>query len=187
VQKSVLFIHGAGGGAYAADRALANSLQHALGTAYHVEYPQMPDEENAPYLEWAAEIDSRLRAATSAVALVGHSVGGSVLLKYLCDRKPERRIAGLFAIATPYWGADKFWRWEEVTLPENAASKLACHGPLFLYHSRDDEVVPFTHLGLYEARFPTATIRALDGRGHQFNDDLAVVGADLRDNAKFEE
>ena len=85
MKKSVLFIHGAGTGAYAEDRLLADSLQQALGGNYDVQCPQMPDEENSPYPAWKAEIDSRLAAMKGPVALVGHSVGGSVLLKYLCD------------------------------------------------------------------------------------------------------
>lgn len=106
--SSVLFIHGGGTGAYAEDRLLADALQRALGPGYDVHYPQMPDEENCPYPEWKAEIDARLAAMTGSVALAGHSIGGSILLKYLCDRRSLPRIAGLFALAAPYWGADKF-------------------------------------------------------------------------------
>ena len=139
----------------------------------------MPDEENSPYAAWRAEIDRRLSSLNGAVALVGHSVGGSVLLRYLCERRVQR-LAGLFVIAAPYWGADEGWRWDDGTLPADAASKLAGAWPLFFYQSRDDEVVPFGHLELYAARFPRATFRALDGRGHQFRNDLTEVGADIK-------
>jgi predicted alpha/beta hydrolase family esterase len=185
MRRSVLFIQGAGTGAYAADRLLASSLQRALGADYDVQCPQMPDEENSPYPAWQAEIDSRLAAMTGPVALVGHSVGGSVLLKYLCDRKSappasERFVAGLFVIAAPYWGASEFWSWDEATLPADAAARLAGEWPLIFYQSRDDEVVPFSHLALYAARLPRATIREFAGRGHQFNDDLAEIAADIK-------
>jgi uncharacterized protein len=180
MQKTVLFIHGAGTGAHAEDRHLADSLQRSLGNGYEVHCPQMPDEENCPYLEWQAEIDRRLLAATSPIALVGHSIGGSVLLKCLCDREPSTHVAGLFVIGAPYWGADEGWHWEDVTLPADAAAKLAGDWPLVFYHSRDDEIVPFAHLSLYAAKLPRAVIRAFDGRGHQFNNDLAEVAADIR-------
>src|SRR5256885_17048948 len=84
MKRPVLFIHGGGTGAYAADCLLADSLQRALGHSYNVHCPQMPDEENSPYPAWKAEIDSRLASLQGSVAFVGHSVGGSVLLKYLC-------------------------------------------------------------------------------------------------------
>lgn len=176
----VLFIHGAGTGAYAADRLLADSLQRALGADYEVHCPQLPDEENAAYPAWKAEIDSRLAAMNGPVALVGHSVGGSVLLKYLSDRKPTRQITGLYVIAAPYWGASEFWSWDEAALPDDAAARLAGDWPLIFYQSRDDEVVPFAHLAMYAAKLPRATIRELDGRGHQFKNDLSAVAADIK-------
>src|SRR6185436_12710477 len=176
----VLFIHGAGTGAYAADRLLADSLQRSLGVDYEVQCPQMPDEDDASYPAWKAEIDSRLAAMSGAVALVGHSVGGSVLLKYLCAARQTRQIAGLFVIAAPYWGASEFWTWDEAALPADARARLAGDWPLIFYQSRDDEIVPFAHLAMYAAKLPRATIREFDGRGHQFNNDLSEVAADIK-------
>jgi hypothetical protein len=65
-------------------------------------------------------------------------------------------------------------------LPEDVAAKLASIPRIFLYHSRDDAIVPFAHLALYAAQLPHATIRAFDGRGHQFGNDLAEVAEDIR-------
>ena len=50
---------------------------------------------------------------------------------------------------------------------------------IFLYHSRDDEVVPFAHLALYAAKLPQATIRQFDEGGHQIGNDLADVAEDI--------
>lgn len=102
MHRYVLFIHGAGTGAYAEDRLLAASLQRDLGAEYEVHYPQMPDEEHSPYGAWSTEIARRLAGFDDAVTLVGHSVGGSVLLKYLCEQGPTRRVAGLFVVAAPF-------------------------------------------------------------------------------------
>lgn len=179
MNRSVLIIQGGGTGAYAADRALADSLERALGAGWEVHYPRMPDEENCPYPAWKAEIDARLASMKGPVALVGHSIGGSVLLKYLCDRRSPPRLTGLFVVAAPYWGADPSWRWDELALPADAAVRLAGDWPLVLYHSRDDEVVPFSHLARYAAKLPRATVREYEGRGHQFGDDLADVAADI--------
>ncbi|HEY7638784.1 MAG TPA: alpha/beta fold hydrolase [Steroidobacteraceae bacterium] len=175
----VLFIHGAGTGAYDADRLLADSLQRTLGAAYDVQCPRLPDEENAPVALWTAEINKRLAKAQDPVALVGHSAGGAVLLKYLCERRTAPSIAGVFLIAAPYCGDDG-WKWEDAALPADAAAKLAGDWPLIFYHSRDDEIVRFEHLALYAAKFPRASMRAFDGRGHQFGNDLTEVAADVR-------
>jgi len=51
---------------------------------------------------------------------------------------------------------------------------------IFLYHSRDDEVVPFADLALYTEDLPRATVREFGERGHQFNNDLTEVAADIK-------
>ena len=85
-----------------------------------------------------------------------------------------------FLLATPFWGADDFWTWEEARLSDGGAAKLARRALTF-YHSRDDEVVPFAHLALYETKLPRAAVRGFDGRGHQFGDDLSEVAGDIRE------
>ena len=179
MKKSVLFIHGAGQGAYEEDGLLVASLQNSLGSAYVVRYPKMGNEESPGYADWKAQIAAELATLYDEVILVGHSVGGSVLVKYLSEGRVEKPIAGLFLIATPFWGADEFWKWDEARLPQDAATKLASIPRIFLYHSRDDEIVPFAHLGLNAAKLPQATIREVDGHGHLFGNDLAIVAGDI--------
>lgn len=180
MKKHVLFIHGAGEGAFKEDGLLVASLQNALGLAYDVRYPKMPEEDSATYADWTAPIEQELATLDDRVILVGHSVGGSVLIKYLSEEQLDKPITSLFLLATPYWGADEFWTWDEARLRDDIAAKLANIPRIFLYHSRDDEVVPFAHLALYAAKFPQAAIREFDGRGHQFENDLAEVTEDIR-------
>jgi len=40
--------------------------------------------------------------------------------------------------------------------------------------------VPFAHLSMYAAKLPRATIREFAGLGHQFNNDLTEVAADIK-------
>ena len=179
--KHILFIHGGGGeGAYEEDGILVESLHNALGAAYEVRYPKMLLEESAEYADWKAQIAMELSALVNEVILIAHSVGGSILLKYLTEEQVEKPIAGLFLLATPYFGGDENWNDAQMNLPQDFAAMLPAIPRIFLYHSRDDEVVPFAHLALYAAKLPQATIRELDGRGHQFGNDLTEVAEDIR-------
>jgi len=181
MKKHVLFIHGGGGeGAYEEDSILVASLQNALGATYEVRYPKMPLEESAEYADWKAQIATELSALDDAVILVAHSVGGAILLKYLSEEQVDKPIAGLFLLATPYVGGDDNWNYAEMNLAQDFAAMLPTISQIFLYHSRDDEVVPFAHLALYAAKLPQATIRVLDRRRHQFGNDLAEVAEDIR-------
>jgi uncharacterized protein len=117
------------------------------------------------------------------VILAGHSLGASIVLKYLSEESLERPVAGVFLVATPYWGAED-WKVDEYALQQDFASKLPEGLPIFFYHGRDDEVVPFEHLALYTERFPRATFREFDGSGHQFDDDLSEVARDIEGTSR---
>ena len=68
--KQVLFIQGAGAGAYDADKKLANSLQRTLGSDYDMRYPRMPDEDNAPYEEWKQQVETEMATMSGPVSLL---------------------------------------------------------------------------------------------------------------------
>lgn len=177
MHKHILFIHGGGAGAHEADAKLAASLQTALGSEYDVQNPQMPNEDSPEYTTWKKEIAKALGAMKGTVILVGHSLGASMLLKYLSEAKIDS-LAGVFLIAAPYWGTED-WQVEEYALSNGFAAELPTASTIYFYHSRDDEWVPFAHMALYAEQIPQAVFREFDGRGHQFNDDLSEVAADI--------
>lgn len=179
MKKQVLFVHGGGQGAYEEDEKLAANLRDVLGAAYEVRHPKMPDEDQPAYEAWKDRITKELSAMDGEVTLVGHSLGASILLKYLSEEKAEKPVAGLFLIAPPYWGTED-WEVSEYELQKDFASKFPRELPMFFYHSRDDEWVPFAHLALYAEKFPQATTHEFDGRGHQFDDDLSEVARDIK-------
>ena len=178
-KSHVLFVQGGGEGAYDEDAALAASLQRALGGEYEVHFPRMPDEADPNVESWKRKIGAELSQLRGKVVLVGHSVGGSILLRYLSEEEVKQPVAGLFLLAAPSWDEDQ-WNFDDLRLPRDIAEKLAFIPRIFLYHSRDDAVVPFAHLALHASRLPQATVRAVDGLGHQFGNDLTDVAREIR-------
>lgn len=176
----IVFIHGAGDGAYSEDALLAESLRKELGSEYDVAIPHMPDEANPDAERWKQAIASELSLALGSVMLVGHSAGGSTLLKYLAEEPVVTPIAGLFLLAAPSWD-EHYWNFDVLKLPSDIAVKLATIPAIFLYHCQDDNIVPFAHLALHGARMPQATARAFVEGGHQFGNDLSCVAADIRE------
>jgi predicted alpha/beta hydrolase family esterase len=179
--EHVLFIQGAGSGAYDEDQRLADSLRHSLGQRFAVRYPRMPHEDDAPYAEWRQQIERELLTMSGPVVVAGHSVGASVLMKWLSERQDEWPIAGAFLLACPFWGGDG-WRYEgyeELEVQPGSAARLQTGMPISLYHCRDDEVVPFEHMALWARALPQAMVRAFDEGGHQFNNDLSAVAQDI--------
>jgi serine hydrolase len=178
----VIFIQGAGRGAYEEDKALATNLQTGLGPDYAVHYPAMPNEEDAQYDQWKRHIAHEVATVHGPIMLVGHSVGASILMKCMSALKLAQPPAGLFLLEAPFWGGDG-WRYdgyEQLALPQGVATRLPQGMAIFLYHCRDDTTVPFDHLALYAQVLPQATVRALDAGGHQLNNDLSAVAQDIK-------
>lgn len=181
---NVLFIQGAGEGANAEDALLADSLRVELGAGFDVHFPTMIDEDDAELDVWSRQIDEAIASVHGDVIAVGHSVGASILVKHLSETELDPRIAGVFLLATPFWGGDGIWTWEEGKLERSAAKRLSQRIPVFLYHCEDDEVVPFSHLRPNADFLRGATVKVLQTGGHQFGNDLSVVARDIRSLAE---
>ncbi|HYG18450.1 MAG TPA: alpha/beta hydrolase [Ohtaekwangia sp.] len=183
MKTNVLFIQGAGNGAYEEDKKLAESLRNSLNAGFEVHYPAMKDEADADYHTWAAQIREESALLDGPLIFVGHSVGASVLIKFFSETETPKTIRGIFLMAAPFWGGEGGWTYEgyeTLALPDESACKLSKDVPVFFYHSRDDETVPFAHLALYAKRLPNATIHAREGGGHQLNNDLSGVADDIK-------
>ena len=176
---SILFVHGGGEGAYAEDTKLVESLRTTLGDGYEVVYPQMPNEDSPDYDEWKRTILKTIAGFAGKAIVVGHSFGASILLKVLAEAAIDKPLVGIFLIAMPYWGAQD-WEADVYALQDEFVTHLPQDTPIFLYHSRDDDIVPFAHLAMYAQKLPQATTREFDGRGHQFNNDLSEVAASIK-------
>lgn len=181
VKKQILFIHSAGAqGPNQGSSNLAAHLQITLGTEYKMSHPRMPKPENPEYALWKLQLEKELAALDDEIIVIGHSLGGSILMKYLSEEICKKYISGLFLVAAPYWGKDKDWRSDEFTFRENFTSKLPQIPRMFIYHSRNDEIVPLAHLGHYTEKLPQATARVLDGNEHAFNNGLPILVDDIK-------
>jgi predicted alpha/beta hydrolase family esterase len=175
--KIVVFVQGGGESVHDSwDNKLVASLTKALGSGYTVRYPRMPNEGDPDPTTWKKALDDELQQAGDDVILVAHSIGAAILIDYLADR--GLRPAGVFLIASPFIG-EGGWPSEHLRPTKEAAASL--DGALIhVYQGTNDETVPFSHLDRFAKLLPGATIRALDGRDHQLNDDLSEVARDIR-------
>jgi len=182
MNKQVIFIQGGGNGGYKADVQMVTSLQAALGNGYQVDYPQMPADETMPDFapQWLRQIGEQIAAAKNGLLLAGHSLGASLLLKYLSENAVKTSIAGVFLVNPPFWNGDADWV-QPLKLLEGFAEQLPGNIPLFFNQCRDDEVVPFDHFTRYQQQLPRAFFRELASGGHQLNEDLSLVAADIKE------
>ncbi|TDH26935.1 hypothetical protein EXU57_09015 [Segetibacter sp. 3557_3] len=179
MDKPVIFIQGGGDDGYEADKALVNSLQASLGDDYRIYYPVIQSNEELSDFGWPLQINQTVLNTKGEPVIVGHSLGASMLLKYLSENALAKKIKGIFLIATPFWSGNEDWK-TGLKLQENFCDKLPHDVPFFFYHCKDDEVTPLSHLEYYKQKVTQATFRELENGGHQFNNDLTLVAQDIK-------
>ena len=175
----VLFVQGGGQGAHDEwDNKLVDSLERELGPGYRVRYPRMPHEADPTYEDWKAALTRHFARFDDGAMLVGHSIGGTIMIRTVADAPPKWRIGGIFLIAAPFVGKDG-WSSEDIEPLSDLGGKLPERTPIFLYHGSRDTTAPVGHAGLYAHAIPHAVVRRLSGRDHQLNNDLADVAVDM--------
>jgi predicted alpha/beta hydrolase family esterase len=177
----VLFIQGAGAGTHDDwDLSLVESLRHELGDGFEVRYPRMPDEADPANATWGPAIRRELEALDEGSVVVGHSVGGTMLVHALTEPQlPAPALGAIILIAAPFVGAGG-WPSDELELPDDLGARLPQGVPVHLFHGLEDETAPPSHADLFARAVPQARLHRLPGRDHQLNDDLAEVASVIR-------
>ena len=176
----MLFIQGGGAGAHDEwDVRLVDDLQPALGVKYEVRYPRMPAEADPSVASWSAAIRREMAELDDRAVVVGHSVGGTILIHAIAEQPPELELAAIVLVAAPFVG-EGGWPGDQFELSGDLGAHLP-HGTLvYVFHGLDDETAPPLHADLYSQAIPQARMHRLPGRDHQLNDDLSEVATAIR-------
>ena len=156
---AVLFLHGAGG--FVEDRPMVEALRAGLDE--DVPAPNLDEGITTTHEAWSRRIVEYLRPDIDVV--VGHSFGGSTVLRLLTER--DLGIRRLVLLAAPDWGPDG-WEVPEFALPDDVDARIPETLGIELHHCFDDEVVPVGHAQQLGARLPRARVVHHQQGGHQF-------------------
>lgn len=179
MKKQVLFVQGGGAGTYDEwDSKLVDSLRRELASGYDILYPRMPNEDDPSYTVWKAMLTEEIAGLDDGAIVIGHSIGGTILINALADAPLNRKLAGVFLIAAPFVGPGG-WSSGDVQPMTDLGARLPPRTPIHLYHGSEDDIAPLAHVDLYERAIPGAIVHRLRGRDHQLNDDLTEVAADV--------
>jgi len=180
IVRQVLFVQGGGERVHDDwDAKLVTSLKAGLGPDYEVLYPRMPKEDDPHYAAWKTTIEQVLAGLDEGVILVGHSIGGTILINALAEHPPERALGAIVLISAPFVG-ESGWQSDDWTPQRELGEKLPSGVPIVLFFGLADATVPALHAELYAHSIPQADLRRVPGRDHQFNDDLSEVAAVIR-------
>ncbi len=156
------------------------SLTIDLGVNYEVILPEMPNKRNAKYNEWKIWFEKFIPFLDLEIVLVGHSLGGTFLAKYLAENKFPKTIKALFLVAPMYNAEGTDESMGDFVIPDSLANLGSRTNRIFIYHSQDDPVVPFKNLSKFEKQLPKATIRIFTDRGHFNQEHLPELAEDIK-------
>ena len=157
-----------------------DSLAEALGNEFEIIAPRMPNKLNAKYLEWKIWFDKFVPHLEPEVMLVGHSMGGIFLAKYLSENDFSKKVRGLFLVAAPFDDKDSKESLGDFKLPQSLDRLNSQVDKIFIYQSMDDMVVPFADLGKYKAVLKNITAREFKDRGHFNQEEFLEIVEDIK-------
>lgn len=131
-----------------------------------VDAPIMPDADNPDAVAWGEAVRSHMDAIDEDFVAVGHSLGGTTILKEIAERGTPPDLRGAVTMAMPFWKAPG-WQVPDYAVPDDTGALGDV--PLILYASVGDETVAIDHLDRYGAMLPNAVLRRVSGTGHLFD------------------
>jgi len=142
-----------------------DNLQKNLGEFFDVLRPTMPNGKNAKYKEWQIWFEKIIPLLNKEIILVGHSMGGIFLAKYLSENRFPKTILATILVAAPFndEGGESLG---DFNLPKSLAKFEKQSREIFLIYSTDDPSVPFSKLEKYKKALPNAKTLIFKDRGH---------------------
>lgn len=159
----------------------SDSLRKELGNRFVVLLPKMPNPMNAKYDEWKILFKKIASLLDNNVILIGHSLGAIFLAKYLSENNFPKKILATLLVSAPYDNKDMEESLGGFVLPKSLNKLNKQGGKIFLYQSKDDIVVPYTHLEKYKKALPDAIIREFQKRGHFDQPKFPELVKDIKD------
>jgi len=143
-------------------------LDKELGKDFDIIKPRMPLGLNAKYEDWKIYFERYFPLLKDNIILIGNSLGGIFLAKYLSENKFPKKILSVYLIAAPF----------DNTLPKedlvggfklkSDLSRLSKFNNLNLLFSENDDVVPLSHSKKYRNKLPSANIRVYKNKNGHF-------------------
>jgi len=144
-------------------------LDKQLGAKFEIIKPAMPLKEDAKYDEWKIYFERYFPFIKNNIILIGSSLGGIFLAKYLSEHKFPKRIKSSYLIAPPF---DNTLEGEDLVggfkLKSNLHLLEKNSKNLCLMFSKDDNVVPVSHAEKYRKKLKNAKIIIYESKNGHF-------------------
>ena len=161
-------------------------LKKKLGNNFEIIKPRMPLQDYAKYEEWKIHFENFFPQLRNNIILIGSSLGGIFLAKYLSENKFPKKILSTYLICPPYDNSlphedlvGGFKLKGDLSLIEKNSKNL------YLMFSKDDDVVPVSHAEKFRKKLKNANIIIYESKnGHfkisEFPEIVKMINADVK-------
>jgi predicted alpha/beta hydrolase family esterase len=157
-----------------------DTLDSALGDGFDVVRLQMPNKMNAKYAEWKILFDKYVPLFQDGLVLVGHSLGGIFLAKYLSENDVPKKVIATYLLAAPFDEVGLHETLGDFVLPNSLERMAKQAGKVTIVASEDDLVVPVSHAERYHAAIAGSETLLLKGKGHLNQEEFPELVAHIR-------
>jgi uncharacterized protein len=144
-------------------------MKQSLSQDFDIIKPRMPLQDNAKYNEWKIHFEKYIPYLQDNLILIGQSLGGIFLAKYLSENKFPKKILSTFLIAPPY---DNTLPGEDLVGGFRLKSDLSLleknSKNLYLMFSKDDETVPISHAKKFQEKLKSANFIIYESKNGHF-------------------
>ena len=130
--------------------------------------PSMPNSKNAKYEEWKIWFERYTPHLRDGLMCIGWSQGGYFFTKYLIENPAPVKIKVLFLVAAPFenedFGGEDGGDFAFDTSKVGELAKKA--EKIYIFHSKDDFVVPYEHALKYKEALPEAELVTFEDKNH---------------------
>ncbi len=152
-------------------------LKEKLQDTHEMYMPSMPSPGNAKYNEWKIWFERYFEFLREDVILIGHSQGGYFLAKYLSENTMPAKVKAVYLLAAPFCREDSGGEdGGDFEFEPNNLHKLEeqCE-KVFIYHSKDDFVVPYEHGLKFKEKLPEAVFVTFNDKNHFLDEELPEI------------
>jgi predicted alpha/beta hydrolase family esterase len=137
-----------------------NWLNEQIGKNFEIIKPRMPLQDYAKYRDWKICFESYIPYLRNGVILIGNSLGGIFLAKYLSENKFPKKILSTYLVCPPF--DNSLIAKEELVGGFKLKSDLSLleknSKNLYLLFSKDDQIVTIAHAEKYRNKLKNAKI-----------------------------
>lgn len=131
--------------------------------------PEMPNKDFASYYEWKIMFEKTFFYLEDEIILLWHSMWATFLTKYLNENNFPVKIKKIILIA----GAFKDIPWDVIwdfNFDKNLEQFKKLEEKIIFFHSKDDNIVPYSHLEHFRKIFPDSEFHIFKNKGHFINE-----------------